>query len=86
MISSAQFTITEYEGKRLGGPEEIRPVYISLPTCLRDASRFAAALSYARGAYVKVASNTAEESYCEWWYAGRLWKSVHVSPVREGAI
>jgi hypothetical protein len=85
MISSAQFRITEYVGPRVGGPEEIRPVYNSLPMCLRDASRFAAALSYARGAYVQVVPDTAEETYREWWYAGSIWKRASVPPIRGGA-
>jgi hypothetical protein len=85
VISSAQFRITEYEGQRLGGPEEIRPVYHSLPMCLRDASRFAAALSYARGAYVQVVPDTEAESYREWWFAGSIWKPSNVPPIRGGA-
>lgn len=48
MNSSAQFRITEYVGPSIGQCEAIRPVYHSLPMCLRDASRYAAALSYAR--------------------------------------
>ena len=85
MISSALFLVTEFEGPSLGGPDQIRPVYQSRQMCLRDASRFAAALSYARGAYVEVASSTSDESYREWWYAGALWKSVHVPAIRGGA-
>jgi len=85
MISSALFQVTEFEGPSLGGPEQIRPVYQSRPMCLRDASRFAAALSYARGAYVEVTPSTSPETYHEWWYAGALWKSVHVPPIRGGA-
>jgi hypothetical protein len=85
MISSALFRVMEFEGLRLGGPEQIRSIYQSQPMCLRDASRFAAALSYARGAFVEVVSSTLDESYCEWWYAGSLWKSVHVPPIRGGA-
>jgi hypothetical protein len=86
MISSAQFRITEYEGQRVGGPEEIRPVYHSLAMCLRDASRFAAALSYARGAYVQVTPDKPEETYREWWYAGSIWKQANVPPIRGGAL
>jgi hypothetical protein len=85
MISSAQFLVTEFEGPCLGGPEQIRPVYQSQPMCLLDASKFAAALSYARGANVEVTSDTSGETYCEWWYAGSLWKSVYVPPIRGGA-
>jgi len=85
VISSAQFRIIEYEGPRLGGPETIRPVYHSLPMCLRDASRFAAALSYARGAYVHVLADVLEETHEEWWYAGSIWKQANVPPIRGGA-
>jgi hypothetical protein len=86
VISSAQFRITEYEGPRIGGQEEIRPVYYSLPMCLRDASRYAAALSYARCAYVQVTPDTAEETYREWWYAGSIWKQASVPPIRGGGL
>jgi len=85
MISSAMFQVTEFEGPCLGGPDQIRPVYQSRPMCLRDASRFAAALSYARGAYVEVTSSKLAETYREWWYAGSLWKSIHVPAIRGGA-
>jgi hypothetical protein len=85
MISNAQFRITEYAGPSLGDPDEIRPVYESLPMCLRDASRFAAALSYARGAYVQVVPDGSEESYREWWYAGSIWKQMAVPPICGGA-
>lgn len=81
MVSSAQFKITEYVGPSIGGPDAIRPVYNSLPMCLRDASRFAAALSYARGAYVQVSANAPEETYQEWWYAGSIWKQTDVLPI-----
>jgi hypothetical protein len=81
VVSSAQFRITEYAGPSVGGPAAIRPVYYSLPMCLRDASRFAAALSYARGAYVRVAADTREETYQEWWYAGSIWKQADVPPI-----
>jgi hypothetical protein len=86
MISSAQFRITEYEGHRIGRPEEIRPVYHSLPMCLRDASRFAAALSYARGAYVRVWPDTSDETYREWWYAGSIWREANVPPISGGGL
>lgn len=85
MVSSGQFRITEYAGPSIGGPDAIRAVYISLPMCLRDASRFAAALSYARGAYVQVAPNVPEETYQEWWYAGSIWKQASVPPINGGA-
>ena len=86
MISNAQFRITEYEGHLLGEPEQIRPVYqSSSPMCLRDASRFAAALSYARGAYVQVAPDASTETYREWWYAGSIWRHSDVPPIVGGA-
>jgi hypothetical protein len=86
MISSAQFRITEYVGPSLGEQEVIRPVYNSLPMCLRDASRFAAALSYARGAYVQVVPDTPQESYREWWFAGSIWQESSVPPIQGGAL
>ena len=86
MISNAQFRITEYEGHRLGQTERIRAVYeSSSPMCLRDASRFAAALSYARGAYVQVVPTQSDETYREWWYAGSIWKHSDVPPINGGA-
>lgn len=86
MISNAQFRITEYAGPSLGEREEIRPVYESLPMCLRDASRFAAALSYARGAYVQVVPDVSGETYREWWLAGTLWKQSDVPPISGGGL
>jgi hypothetical protein len=86
MISSAQFRITEYEGQRIGRPGEIRPVYHSLPMCLRDASRYAAALSYARGAYVQVVPDVPEETYKEWWFAGSIWREANVPPISGGGL
>jgi hypothetical protein len=86
VISSAQFRITEYVGPSLGGQDVIRPVYHSLPMCLRDASRFAAALSYARGAYVQVVPDTLEETYREWWYVGSIWRPANVSPIYGGGL
>jgi hypothetical protein len=80
VISSAMFRVTEYEGPRVNGPEAIHPVYQSRPMCLRDASRFAAALSHARGAYVQVIPDTKDETYGEWWYAGSLWSKEMVPP------
>ncbi len=86
MISNAQFHVAEYEGHLLGEPEHIRPVYTSTsPMCLRDASRFAAALSYARGAYVQVIPDTPGEMYAEWWCAGTLWSQDRVPPISGGA-
>jgi hypothetical protein len=75
MMSSALFRITEYAQRH----SAISPVYESLAMCLHDASRFAAALSYARGAYVNVASQ--ETSYQEWWFAGSIWKQANVPPI-----
>ncbi len=75
MMSSALFRVTEYSQRQ----SAISPVYESLAMCLRDASRFAAALSYARGAYVRVASQTA--TYQEWWFAGSIWKQADVPPI-----
>jgi hypothetical protein len=78
MVSSALFRVTEYAERK----SAISPVYESLTMCLHDASRFAAALSYARGAYVHVASQ--ETDYQEWWYAGTIWKQAN-APLRGGA-
>jgi hypothetical protein len=86
VISCAQFRIVEYEAPRLGGPEAIRPVYHSLSMCLRDASRFAAALSYSRGAYVHVLADVLEETHEEWWYAGSIWKKASVPPICRGGL
>lgn len=81
MISTGQFRVIEYENTAaIRKPDEIRPVYRSQPMCLRDASRFAAALSYARGAYVQVVPETAEETYQEWWFAGWIWREADVPP------
>jgi len=85
MMSSAQFRTTEYVGPSLGERDVIRPVYHSLPMCLRDASRFAAALSYARGAYVQVSPDTSEETYHEWWFSGSIWREADVPPIYGGA-
>lgn len=81
MISTARFRITEYECRN-GNSELIIGVYQSQPMCLRDAGRFAAALSYARGAYVEVEPVSTEETYHEWWYAGAIWRETSVPPVR----
>lgn len=85
MIFSTQLRVTEYQGAALGQPDCIRPVYRSLPMCLKDASRFAAALSYARGAHVQVLPDTAGETYQEWWCAGAIWKQADVPPIHGGA-
>ena len=84
VISSAHFRITEYAGPSIGQCDAIRPVYHSLPMCLRDASRYAAALSYARGAYVQVVADIPEETYQEWWFAGSIWKRANVPPIKGG--
>ena len=75
MMSSALFRVTEYAQRQ----SAISPVYESLAMCLHDASRFAAALSYACGAYVRV--NSQEASYQEWWFAGSIWKQADVPPI-----
>ena len=75
MISSALFRVTEHAQRQ----SSISPVYQSLAMCLHDASRFAAALSYARGAYVNVTSQ--ETTYQEWWFAGSIWKQADVPPI-----
>ncbi len=77
MMSSALFRVTEYAHRQ----GEIARVYCSLPMCLKDASRFAAALSYARGAYVQVSADSSADSYGEWWYAGTIWRSSDVPPI-----
>jgi hypothetical protein len=74
MMSSALFRVTEYTQRQ----SAIAPVYESLAMCLHDASRFAAALSYARGAYVQVSPDSTSESYGEWWFAGSIWKQADV--------
>lgn len=68
MISTGQFSVVEYTSG-VGKPGPV--VYRSLPLCLKDASRFAAALSYARGAYVQVAPSNGAK-YQEWWLAGEF--------------
>jgi len=81
MISRYLFKVTEYMCSRLN-LEEIIAVYQSRPMCLHDAGRFAAALSYARGAYVEVESTSLAETYHEWWYAGCLWRDASVPSIR----
>lgn len=83
MVSSGLFRVTEYECSRLNS-EEIIAVYESQPMCLRDAGRFAAALSYARGAYIEVEPVSMEETYHEWWYAGTICRETSAPPVRMG--
>ena len=75
MVSDALFCVTEYAERK----SAISPVYESLAMCLHDASRFAAALSYARGAYVHVSSQAT--TYQEWWYAGCIWKASAIPPI-----
>jgi hypothetical protein len=84
VISSAKFRITEFAGPSLGEQDVIRPAYHSLPMCLRDAWRFAAALSYARGAYIEVVPDVPEETYHEWWYVGSIWTQADVPPIHGG--
>jgi hypothetical protein len=56
------FQITEYE--QVGYPPTLRFRYQSGPMGLRDASRYAAALSYAMGEFVSViATEPNEETY-----------------------
>lgn len=81
MVSSCLFRVTEYECGRLNS-EELVAVHESQPMCLRDAGRLAAALSYARGAYIEVEPTSLEETYHEWWYAGTLWQAANVPPIR----
>jgi hypothetical protein len=77
MTSTALFRVAEYEQTGpddviIANPEDIslRLKYQSGSFGLRDASRFAAALSYARGAYVSVVpAEPDREKYQEWWYA-----------------
>lgn len=86
MISAALFRVTEYEqvgvaGRIFTDPADVRlrVVYHSRSLGLRDASRFAAALSYARGTYVSVVpAEPDKEKYQEWWYAGAIWDSGSV--------
>lgn len=85
MFSRALFRVIEYGGLAVGEPNEIPPVHRSQPMCLKDASSFAAPLSYTRGAYVRVVADTAEETYQEWWRAGAIWKQTDVPPVRKFA-
>ncbi len=85
MISSGMFCVQEFEGERIGVKDQIVVVYLSLPMCLRDASRFAAALSYARGAYVEVVPQNSGD-YHEWWYAGTIWRESQVPAVRLLAV
>jgi hypothetical protein len=88
-MSTALFRITEYEQVGLNGllftPQGVltlRLKYHSGLFGLRDASRFAAALSYARGTYVSVVpAEPDREKYHEWWYAGALWNSASVPPI-----
>lgn len=76
-----RFQITEYE--QVGYPSTLRFRYQSGTMGLRDASRYAAALSYAMGEYVSViAADPIEEPYYEWWYAGTLWRIGLVPPPR----
>jgi hypothetical protein len=67
------FQITEYE--QVGYPPTLKFNYQSGPMRFRDASKYAAALSFALGGYVSViAVNPKEEPRYEWWYGGALWR------------
>jgi hypothetical protein len=67
------FQITEYE--QVGYPPTLKFSYQSGPMRFRDASKYAAALSFALGGYVSViAVNPKEEPRYEWWYSGALWR------------
>jgi hypothetical protein len=89
VVSPALFRVTEYEQvtadpRVMCGPEgtKLRFYYQSTPMCLRDASRFAAALSYARGTYVSATPAEGERgTYREWWFAGALWVAAQVPPL-----
>jgi len=73
------YQITEYE--QVGYPPTLRFLHQSGTMGLRDASRFAAALSYSLGEYVSViSSDPGEYPYYEWWYAGALWRIGAVPP------
>jgi hypothetical protein len=85
MISNGKFSVQEFEGERNGVTDQIVASFCSRPMCLRDASRFAAALSYARGAYVEVVPE-AYGDYHEWWYAGSIWRESLVPAVRRLAV
>jgi len=89
MVSSSLFHVTEYEqvgisGQLITPPEHVklRFCYQSGPMGLRDASRFAGALSYARGTYVSVVPGDPDkETYKESWFAGAMWNSASVPPI-----
>jgi hypothetical protein len=75
----ALYQITEYE--QVGYPPTLRFLHQSGTLGLRDASRFAAAISYALGEYVSViSSDPVDNPYYEWWYAGALWRVGCVPP------
>lgn len=66
MISNAPFRVTEYtNGEKPDGVH-----YVSGSMSLRDASRFAAALSYAQGVFCAVSSDA--DTYRELWQAGAI--------------
>ena len=81
MIPSALFVVTEYTHRH----GEIARVYRSLPMCLKDASRFAEALSCAHRGYVQVSADAPSDGYHEWWFAGVIWRSSTGPAVRGGA-
>jgi hypothetical protein len=71
VIANAPFRVTEYHNCD-GEPSGIR--YVSATMCLRDASRFAAALSYSRGVFCAV--NSDADVYGELWLAGAVVKTT----------
>jgi hypothetical protein len=83
------FQVAEYEQVGLSGqiftrPEDLklRLFYQSSPMKLRDASRFAAALSYARGTYVLVMPVEPEgEKSKECWFAGAMLNAANAPPI-----
>lgn len=81
MISNGNFRVVEYEHLQDG----LHVAYESSKEktlCLRDAGRMAAALSYARGAFVQVLPVTPGEMYSEWWYAGQLDHEPPITVIR----
>ena len=89
MVSAALFQVNEYEqigirGQLFTSPADLslRLYYQSGLMGLRDASRFAAALSYSRGTYVSVTPGEPDkEKHREWWLAGRMHNSGSVPPI-----
>lgn len=94
MVSAALFQVTEYEqfgirGQPFASPAELtlRLYYQSGLMGLRDASRFAGALSYARGTYVSVTPGEPDkEKHREWWFAGAIHSSASVPPILTASV